>query len=30
MDENRIEGTACNVRRKVQEGFGKVSGNART
>ena len=30
MDENRIEGTARNVGGKVQEGFGKVTGNART
>ena len=30
MDENRIEGTARNVGGKVQEGFGKVTGNANT
>jgi uncharacterized protein YjbJ (UPF0337 family) len=30
MDENRIEGTVRNVGGKVQEGFGKVTGNART
>jgi uncharacterized protein YjbJ (UPF0337 family) len=30
MDENRIEGTARNVGGKVQEGLGKVTGNART
>jgi uncharacterized protein YjbJ (UPF0337 family) len=30
MDENRVEGTARNIGGKVQEGFGKVTGNART
>jgi uncharacterized protein YjbJ (UPF0337 family)/ElaB/YqjD/DUF883 family membrane-anchored ribosome-binding protein len=30
MDENRVEGTARNVGGKVQEGFGKVTGNAHT
>jgi uncharacterized protein YjbJ (UPF0337 family) len=30
MDENRAEGTARNLGGKVQEGFGKVTGNART
>jgi uncharacterized protein YjbJ (UPF0337 family) len=30
MDENRIAGTARNVGGKVQEGFGKVTGDART
>ena len=30
MDENRVEGTARNVGGKVQEGFGKVTGNAQT
>jgi uncharacterized protein YjbJ (UPF0337 family) len=30
MDENRVEGTARNVGGKLQEGFGKVTGNART
>jgi uncharacterized protein YjbJ (UPF0337 family) len=30
MDENRIEGTARNLGGKVQEGFGKVTGNAQT
>jgi uncharacterized protein YjbJ (UPF0337 family) len=30
MDENRVEGTARNVGGKVQEGFGKVTDNART
>ena len=30
MDENRIEGTARTLGGKVQEGFGKVTGNART
>lgn len=29
MDENRVEGTARNLGGKVQEGFGKVTGNAR-
>jgi uncharacterized protein YjbJ (UPF0337 family) len=29
MDENRIEGSVRNVGGKVQEGFGKVAGNAR-
>jgi uncharacterized protein YjbJ (UPF0337 family) len=30
MDENRVEGTARNLGGKVQEGVGKVTGNART
>ena len=30
MDENRIEGTARNLGGKVQEGLGKVAGDART
>jgi uncharacterized protein YjbJ (UPF0337 family) len=30
MDENRVEGTAHNLGGKVQEGFGKVTGNVRT
>ncbi|HUC51038.1 MAG TPA: CsbD family protein [Xanthobacteraceae bacterium] len=30
MDENRIEGTARNFGGKVQEGFGRVTGNAQT
>ena len=30
MDENRVEGSARNLGGKVQEGFGKVTGNART
>jgi uncharacterized protein YjbJ (UPF0337 family) len=30
MDENRIEGTARNVGGKVQEGVGRVTGDART
>jgi uncharacterized protein YjbJ (UPF0337 family) len=29
MDENRVEGSVRNVGGKVQEGFGKVAGNAR-
>ena len=29
MDENRVEGTARNVGGKVQEGFGRFTGNAR-
>jgi uncharacterized protein YjbJ (UPF0337 family) len=29
MDEIRVEGTARNLGGKVQEGFGKVTGNAR-
>src|SRR5580704_7022803 len=29
MDENRVEGTAHNLGGKAQEGFGKVTGNAR-
>jgi uncharacterized protein YjbJ (UPF0337 family) len=28
-DENRVEGTARNLGGKIQEGFGKVTGNAR-
>lgn len=30
MDENRLEGTARNLGGKVQEGVGRVSGNAKT
>jgi uncharacterized protein YjbJ (UPF0337 family) len=30
MDENRFEGTARNVGGKVQEGIGRVTGDART
>jgi uncharacterized protein YjbJ (UPF0337 family) len=30
MDENRFEGTARNVGGKVQEGVGRVTGNAKT
>ena len=30
MDENRVEGTARNLGGKVQEGFGRVTGNVRT
>jgi uncharacterized protein YjbJ (UPF0337 family) len=30
MDENRVEGSARNLGGKVQEGFGKVTGDART
>jgi uncharacterized protein YjbJ (UPF0337 family) len=30
MDENRIAGTAKNVGGKVEEGFGRVTGNTRT
>ncbi len=30
MDENRIAGTARNVGGKVQEGLGRVTGDART
>jgi uncharacterized protein YjbJ (UPF0337 family) len=30
MDENRLQGTARNLGGKVQEGFGKVTGNAQT
>jgi uncharacterized protein YjbJ (UPF0337 family) len=30
MDENRVEGTARNFGGKIQEGFGKVTGNVRT
>jgi uncharacterized protein YjbJ (UPF0337 family) len=30
MDQNRVEGTARNLGGKVQERFGKVTGNART
>ena len=29
MDENRVEGTVRNVGGKVQEGFGRVAGDAR-
>src|SRR6476620_8965605 len=29
MDENRVEGTARNLGGKAQEGFSKVTGNAR-
>jgi hypothetical protein len=28
MDENRVEGTARNLGGKVQEGVGRVTGNA--
>jgi uncharacterized protein YjbJ (UPF0337 family) len=30
MDENRVEGTARNLGGKVQEGLGRMTGNART
>ena len=30
MDEDRVEGTARNVGGKVQEGLGRVTGDART
>lgn len=30
MDENRIEGTARNLGGKAQEGFGRVTGDAKT
>ena len=30
MDENRTSGTAKNVRGKVEEGFGRVTGDAKT
>jgi uncharacterized protein YjbJ (UPF0337 family) len=30
MDENRVEGTARNVGGKVQEGVGRLTGDART
>ena len=30
MDENRVEGTARNLGAKVQEGVGRVTGNAQT
>ena len=30
MDENRTSGTAKNVGRKVEEGFGRVTGDAKT
>jgi uncharacterized protein YjbJ (UPF0337 family) len=30
MDENRIEGTARNLEGKAQEGFGRVTGDAKT
>jgi uncharacterized protein YjbJ (UPF0337 family) len=30
MDENRIEGTARNLGGKVQEGVGRVAGDAKT
>ncbi len=30
MDENRVEGTVRNVGGKVQEGVGRVTGDART
>jgi uncharacterized protein YjbJ (UPF0337 family) len=30
MDENRIEGTARNLGGKVQEGFGRVTGDTKT
>jgi len=29
MDENRVEGSARNLGGRVQEGFGKVTGDAR-
>ena len=29
MDENRVEGTARNVKGKIQEGIGSLAGNAR-
>jgi uncharacterized protein YjbJ (UPF0337 family) len=28
MDENRVEGTARNIGGKVQEGFGRITGDA--
>ena len=30
MDENRLAGTAKNVGGKVEEGFGRVTGNTKT
>jgi uncharacterized protein YjbJ (UPF0337 family) len=30
MDENRVEGTVRNVGGKVQEGFGRATGDAKT
>ena len=30
MDENRIEGTVRNVGGKVEEGFGRVTGDTKT
>jgi uncharacterized protein YjbJ (UPF0337 family) len=30
MDENRISGTAKNIGGKVEEGFGRVSGDSKT
>jgi hypothetical protein len=30
MDENRVEGTMKNVSGKVEEGVGRITGNART
>jgi uncharacterized protein YjbJ (UPF0337 family) len=30
MDENRISGTAKNISGKVEEGFGRVTGDAKT
>lgn len=30
MDENRLEGTARNLGDKVQEGFGRATGDAKT
>jgi uncharacterized protein YjbJ (UPF0337 family) len=30
MDDNRIEGTARNFGGKVQEGFGRIAGDAKT
>jgi uncharacterized protein YjbJ (UPF0337 family) len=30
VDENRLEGTARNLGGKVQEGFGRATGDART
>ena len=30
MDENRVEGTARNIGGKVQEGIGRITGDAKT
>lgn len=30
MDENRVEGTAKNIGGKVQEGFGRVTGDTKS